>query len=145
MNPLINLSDFIFSQDDNIFNLKNKDKDSFKNIDLVEEIVNDDIINDQDESYRNTSPGGKANIILKLLLEKERLSNKILIIDQPEDSLDNRTITDWLVEILNKLKFSNQIVAITHNSNIVINGDAQNVIIPNRIDFNNIDYLADTF
>lgn len=78
-------------------------------------------------------------------MEKERLSNKILIIDQPEDSLDNRTITDWLVEILNKLKFSNQIVAITHNSNIVINGDAQNVIIPNRIDFNNIDYLADTF
>jgi len=93
LNPLLNLTNFLFVEDNKIFNQKTKIK-QVKELNFIEEIETNDIVDDNNESYIKTSPGGKANIILKLLLNKERLKNKIIIIDQPEDSLDNRTITN---------------------------------------------------
>lgn len=98
----------------------------------------------KNESYSKNSPGGKASIVLKMLLKKERLKNKIIIIDQPEDSLDNILISDWLVKNIRDIKFSNQLIIVTHNANVVINGDAQNIIVPNRYN-NTIQYLFSSF
>src|SRR5882757_8763305 len=50
-----------------------------------------------------------------------------LIIDQPEDDLDNRVIMR-IVELLRKSKSNRQLIFSTHNSNIVVNGDADKVI-----------------
>jgi ABC-type Mn2+/Zn2+ transport system ATPase subunit len=52
-----------------------------------------------------------------------------LIIDQPEDNLDNRLIGNVLVDILAALKEKRQILVATHNPNIVVSGDAEQVIV----------------
>ena len=56
-----------------------------------------------------------------------------LIIDQPEDNLDNRLVGRMLVDILANLKEKRQIIVATHNPNIVVSGDAEQVIVLNAI------------
>jgi len=51
------------------------------------------------------------------------------MIDQPEDNLDNRLVGDVLVDILAELKETRQIIVCTHNPNIVVLGDAEQVIV----------------
>lgn len=48
-----------------------------------------------------------------------------LLLDQPEDDLDNRLIYDLIVRQIREGKISRQIIVVTHNPNIVINGDAE--------------------
>ena len=52
-----------------------------------------------------------------------------LIIDQPEDNLDNRMVGRTLTKILADLKENRQIIVATHNPNIVVGGDAEQVIV----------------
>ena len=52
-----------------------------------------------------------------------------LIIDQPEDNLDNRMVGTTLTKILADLKERRQIIVATHNPNIVVGGDAEQVIV----------------
>ena len=52
-----------------------------------------------------------------------------LIIDQPEDNLDNRMVGKTLSSILAHLKERRQIIVTTHNPNIVVGGDAEQVIV----------------
>lgn len=52
-----------------------------------------------------------------------------LIIDQPEDNLDNRMVGRTLTSILAELKERRQIIVTTHNPNIVVGGDAEQVIV----------------
>src|SRR5438132_11967280 len=54
-----------------------------------------------------------------------------LIIDQPEDNLDNRMVGTTLTKILADLKERRQIIVATHNPNIVVGGDAAEVIVLN--------------
>jgi len=63
--------------------------------------------------------------ILSLLLSA---GNEPLIIDQPEDDLDNQYIYDVVVDLLRKRKFDRQIIVATHNANIPVNGDAELII-----------------
>ena len=51
-----------------------------------------------------------------------------LVIDQPEDELDNRFLFDTVLPALKRLKGRRQIIVATHNANIVVNGDADQVI-----------------
>ncbi len=51
-----------------------------------------------------------------------------LIIDQPEDDLDNRYVYDVVVGLLRRKKFSRQIIIATHNANIPVNGDAELIV-----------------
>lgn len=85
----------------------------------------------QNDTFGKMSDGKKAFVILKLLLE---FSNKEcpILIDQPEDSLDNRAIYKELVTYLKKKKKSRQIILVTHNANIVVNADAEEVIVANQ-------------
>ena len=71
------------------------------------------------------SIGQKSTAILSLLLSS---GDQPLIIDQPEDDLDNRYIYDVVVDLLRKRKFSRQIIIATHNANIPVNGDAELIL-----------------
>ena len=51
-----------------------------------------------------------------------------LILDQPEDDLDNRLVYELVVDRLKKAKERRQIIVVTHNANIPVNGDAEHVI-----------------
>lgn len=55
--------------------------------------------------------------------------NVPLVIDQPEDNLDNRLVGKVLVDILAKLKEKRQIIVTTHNPNIVVLGDSEQVVV----------------
>lgn len=75
------------------------------------------------------SPGQKGIVLLLLYLEIEQEDNRPLIIDQPEENLDNISIYDNLIEYFRKRKASRQIIMITHNPNLVVNTDADQVVV----------------
>lgn len=75
---------------------------------------------------------GKASFIILMLIVGLSKSKAPILIDQPEDNLDNRSITSDLVEYLKIKKLERQIILVTHNANIVVNADAENVIIANQ-------------
>ncbi|CAD5378329.1 Putative metal-dependent phosphoesterase TrpH [Pseudomonas sp. OF001] len=83
-----------------------KDKGSFKDISMG-------------------SAGQRTATILSLLLSH---GTEPLILDQPEDDLDNQLISSLIVERLKNSKPSRQMIVITHNPNIVVNGDSELVI-----------------
>lgn len=85
----------------------------------------------QGDLFEMMSEGKQAFVILKLLLEFSDKKCPILI-DQPEDSLDNRAIYQELVEYIKSKKKNRQIILVTHNSNVVVSADAENVIVANQ-------------
>jgi ABC-type bacteriocin/lantibiotic exporter with double-glycine peptidase domain len=52
-----------------------------------------------------------------------------LVIDQPEDELDNRFLFETVLPALRRIKGQRQVIVATHNANIVVNGDADQVIL----------------
>jgi chromosome segregation protein len=78
----------------------------------------------RDIAFAQASPGQQASALLELLL---RQSAGTLIIDQPEDDLDNRVIMR-IVQLIRTSKNYRQLIFATHNPNIVVNGDADKVI-----------------
>lgn len=73
------------------------------------------------------SPGTQTNILMEYIVYKR--TSKPLLIDQPEDNIDNKTIYDKLRKWFTKLKTERQVIVVTHDANIVVNADAENVII----------------
>ena len=72
------------------------------------------------------STGQKCNAILPiLLLESERP----LLIDQPEDNLDNEFVHSFVVENIKRVKEHRQLIFVTHNPNIPVLGDAESVLV----------------
>lgn len=71
------------------------------------------------------SPGQKTSAILAFLLA---YGEEPMILDQPEDDLDNHLIYDLIVRQLRDNKHRRQIIVVTHNPNIVVNGDAELVL-----------------
>lgn len=78
------------------------------------------------KALSNASAGQKTAAILTLILSE---GNKPLILDQPEDDLDNYLIYDLVVDQLRKSKESRQIITVTHNANIPVNGDSEVIIV----------------
>lgn len=79
--------------------------------------------------YKNSlhlSTGQKCTTILPILLLD---SDNPLLIDQPEDNLDNRFIYDTVVDSLRRVKARRQIILITHNPNIPVLGEAAMVAV----------------
>ena len=74
------------------------------------------------------SSGQKGIVLLKLLLRLDT-STDPLIIDQPEDNLDNKSVYDQLVEEFKTIKQKRQLFIATHNPNLVINTDAEQIIV----------------
>ena len=72
------------------------------------------------------SGGQRVSVLLSLLLETD--DSRPLVIDQPEDELDNRFLFETVLPALKRLKGRRQIIVATHNANIVVNGDADQVV-----------------
>lgn len=72
------------------------------------------------------SVGQKSTALLLLLFAQE---DKILILDQPEEDLDNRFIYEDVVQILRELKGKRQLIIATHNANIPVLGDSEQIVV----------------
>jgi len=68
------------------------------------------------------SAGQRAAAMLAFLLAH---GHEPLVLDQPEDDLDNHLIYDLVVRQIREIKQRRQIIVVTHNPNIVVNGDAE--------------------
>ena len=77
------------------------------------------------------SPGKKALVLLKMLISLAESTCPILV-DQPEDDLDNRSIFDELIPFIKKKKIMRQIIVVTHNANVVLGADSDEVIVANQ-------------
>lgn len=86
---------------------------------------------------KSNSPGYNSEKYLKVVLNSPKCG--LVIIDQPEDNLGNKFISNQLVELIRKIKFKKQIFLITHNPAIVVYGDAESIIIAENLD-NSISY-----
>lgn len=87
------------------------------------------------ENISQGSAGQKAAAMLAFILAH---SKKPLFIDQPEDDLDNSLIYDLIVSQIKNTKIERQIITVTHNPNIVVNGDSEMV---HALDFNHQCYV----
>lgn len=83
------------------------------------------------DTIEEMSPGKKALVLLKLLINMADSKCPILI-DQPEDDLDNRSIYKELIPFIKEKKLERQIIIVTHNANVVLGGDAEEIIVANQ-------------
>ena len=96
------------------------------------------LIDGEYEDILNLSPGTQTNILMEYLVYKD--TDKPILIDQPEDNVDNQTIYNKLRVWFSNLKLKRQVIVVTHDANIVINADAENVIIANHQKKDNFTY-----
>lgn len=93
---------------------------------LTYKVSNQIIINFDGKPLEKHSLGQRASaLILFLLSQKE---NDILIIDQPEDDLDNQTIYEDVIREIKRLKGQMQFIFATHNANIPVLGDSEMLV-----------------
>jgi len=77
--------------------------------------------------FSKLSLGQQQSVLLALVLSSK--SNAPLIIDQPEDNLDSEFIYHSLVPVLRMAKERRQIIVVTHNANIAVLGDAEQILV----------------
>ena len=78
---------------------------------------------------RNLSPGTRGIVLLLLYLALDDADDRPLIIDQPEENVDLKSVNDELVPLFIAAKIKRQVIIVTHNANLVINTDADQVIV----------------
>ena len=80
------------------------------------------------QSYKNiaqASAGQRAAAMLSFLLAQ---GEEPLLLDQPEDDLDNALVSELVVQRIREGKKQRQLIVVTHNANVVVNGDAELVM-----------------
>ena len=101
--------------------------------DLIKYIVSDKVrIFYHSKLLRELSLGQRASALILFILTQN--NNDIIIIDQPEDDLDNKVIYDEVISTIAKAKRNVQFIFATHNANIPVLGDAETVLV---VDFKN--------
>jgi hypothetical protein len=75
------------------------------------------------------SPGTRGIVLLLLYLALDRQDSRPLLIDQPEENLDPRSVFDELVPHFREVRNRRQVIVVTHNANLVVNTDADQVIV----------------
>ncbi|OCJ70594.1 phosphotransferase [Agrobacterium tumefaciens] len=78
---------------------------------------------------RKLSPGTRGIVLLLLYLALDDSDNRPLVIDQPEENLDPKSVFEELVHLFVEAKAQRQVIMVTHNANLVINTDADQIII----------------
>lgn len=78
---------------------------------------------------RKLSPGTRGIVLLLLYLALDDADDRPLIIDQPEENLDPKSVFDELVSLFVAAKAKRQVIMVTHNANLVINTDADQIIL----------------
>ncbi|MDD5773241.1 MAG: hypothetical protein PHX78_07230 [bacterium] len=117
--------------DGKIKTIKNKSpKDTI--VKILEDYFDLDFkISYKNDSLDKMSPGKKGLVLLRLLIDLSSEEWPILL-DQPEDDLDNRSVYDDLVSFVKKKKKQRQIIIVTHNPNLAVGADAEEVIVANQ-------------
>jgi ABC-type Na+ transport system ATPase subunit NatA len=77
--------------------------------------------------FAKLSLGQKQSVLLALMLSSD--SDRPLIIDQPEDNLDGEFIYTTLVPVLRRAKERRQVIIVTHNPNVAVLGDAEQIVV----------------
>ncbi|MDE3021532.1 MAG: PHP domain-containing protein [Pseudomonadota bacterium] len=77
--------------------------------------------------FSRLSLGQQQSVLLALILSAN--SNRPLIIDQPEDNLDGEFIYSTLVPVLRQAKERRQVIIVTHNPNVAVLGDAEQIVV----------------
>lgn len=90
------------------------------------------------QSIGQASAGQRAAAMLAFLLAH---GNEPLVLDQPEDDLDNHLIYGLVVQQIRRNKLRRQLIIVTHNPNIVVNGDAELIHV---LDFNHQCHVKQT-
>ena len=111
--------------DNEVVKVYNKIKENYSNLireecpDLVEIFYHDKLL-------EKHSIGQRASALILFILTQEE--NDLIIIDQPEDDLDNQIIYQEVISTIKKKKSSIQFIFATHNANIPVLGDSESVI-----------------
>ena len=103
---------------DHLYDIESNDLDDSLDIAFID--------NGIEKPIESLSKGQKATALLPLIL---RSSPAPLIIDQPEDDLDNSFIFRALIHSIQTLKSERQLIFVTHNANIPVLGEADRVIV----------------
>jgi hypothetical protein len=103
---------------------------------VLQGLVKDSFILDYTVTYKGDdllrmSPGKKGTVLLILFLQISSSEYPILL-DQPEDNLDNRTIYELLCRMIKEKKKERQIIMVSHNANLVVSTDSENIIVANQ-------------
>ena len=93
---------------------------------LTWQVPNQYAIRYHGKQLKNHSLGQRASALILFVLSQR--DNDVVIIDQPEDDLDNQTIYEDVIKLIRKLKPKTQFVFATHNPNIPVLGDAEQII-----------------
>ena len=94
----------------------------------------------KNKDLNKVSAGQKGTVYLKMKLATSAFS-KPIIFDQPEDDLDNGFIVEDLIELFKELKKYRQVIIVTHNANLVVNADAEQVIVATN-DHGKLSYIS---
>ena len=78
---------------------------------------------------RKLSPGTRGIVLLLLYLALDDVDGRPLVIDQPEENLDPKSVFEELVGLFVEAKSKRQVIIVTHNANLVVNTDADQIII----------------
>lgn len=89
------------------------------------------ITNKNGEAFNNMSDGEKMIVILELIFKLDNYNYPVLL-DQPEDDLDVKAISKHIVDFLISEKTKRQIIVVSHNSNLVVCADSEEVIEANK-------------
>lgn len=92
---------------------------------LTFQVPNRYILKYHGKDIRGHSLGQRASAIMVFLLARQE--NDLIIIDQPEDDIDNQSIYRDVISELNKLKGKTQFIFATHNPNIPVLGESEQV------------------
>ncbi|OHD18803.1 MAG: hypothetical protein A2086_03255 [Spirochaetes bacterium GWD1_27_9] len=139
-------NNFIFNTENHINNIKLiitnvledkvKINSSYQVKDIIIALLDDyfyidyNLIQDSDDLLK-MSPGKRGIILFQLFLHLSKSTDPILI-DQPEDNLDNRTVYNELNDFIKTKKSKRQIIIVSHNPNLVVSTDSENVIVANQ-------------
>lgn len=89
------------------------------------QVPNSFVIRYRGKELKHHSLGQRASALLLYVLSQHQ--NDVIIIDQPEDDLDNQTIYDDVIKFLREMKPDVQFIFATHNANFPVLGDAEQV------------------
>ncbi len=93
---------------------------------LVWQVPNRFLIKYKGKELTEHSLGQRASALILFVLSQRE--HDLIVIDQPEDDLDNQTIYQDVIKLVNKLKVDTQFILATHNPNFPVLGDAEMVV-----------------
>ncbi len=101
--------------------------ESYFNDNLIElltwQVPNRFTINYRGKELKHHSLGQRASALILFVLSQR--DNDLILIDQPEDDLDNQTIYEDVIKLIKELKEGTQFIFATHNANIPVLGDSE--------------------